>query len=74
MVAEFYDWADVRAELHDGDDEALAAEQVRTEAWVVAYRRDSVGPGQSQGVLGDEVEDHLAADRGDPADPGQRDQ
>lgn len=27
----------IRAELHDGDDEGLAAERVRTEAWVSAF-------------------------------------
>ena len=39
VTRELYDWDEVRAELHDGDDVALAAERVRTEAWVNAYRR-----------------------------------
>lgn len=34
---EFHDWDDIRAELHDGDDAALAAERARTEAWVNAF-------------------------------------
>jgi DNA-binding XRE family transcriptional regulator len=37
LSTEFYDWEDVRAELHDGNDEALAAERARTEAWVKAF-------------------------------------
>lgn len=37
MSAEYYDWEDVRAELHDGDDAALSAERARTEAWVKAF-------------------------------------
>ncbi|MET8151054.1 helix-turn-helix domain-containing protein [Actinoplanes sp. NPDC049668] len=37
LVSEFHDWDDLRAELHDGDDEALAAERARTEAWISAY-------------------------------------
>ncbi|MEV7625515.1 helix-turn-helix transcriptional regulator [Actinoplanes sp. NPDC089786] len=36
-MSEFHDWDDLRAELHDGDDEALAAERARTEAWVSAF-------------------------------------
>ena len=36
-MSEFEDWEDLRAELHDGDDEALAAERARTEAWISAY-------------------------------------
>jgi DNA-binding XRE family transcriptional regulator len=36
-MSEFHDWDDIRAELHDGDDEALAAERARTEAWVGAF-------------------------------------
>ncbi|BCJ32486.1 transcriptional regulator [Actinocatenispora sera] len=36
-MTEFYDWDDVRAELHDGDDEALAQARARTEAWISAY-------------------------------------
>jgi hypothetical protein len=35
---EFHDWDDVRAELDDGDGEALAAERRRTEAWISAFR------------------------------------
>ncbi len=36
-MTEFHDWDDIRAELFDGDDEALAAERARTEAWVSAF-------------------------------------
>ena len=36
-MSEFHDWDDLRAELHDGDDDALAAEHARTEAWVSAF-------------------------------------
>lgn len=36
-MADFHDWEDIRAELHDGDDEALAAERARTEAWISAF-------------------------------------
>jgi hypothetical protein len=38
LVTEFYDWDDLRAELRDGDVEALAAERARTDAWVSALR------------------------------------
>jgi DNA-binding XRE family transcriptional regulator len=36
-MAEFQDWDDLRAELHDGDEEALDAERARTEAWAKAF-------------------------------------
>ncbi len=36
-MTEFHDWQDIRADLHDGDDEALAVERARTEAWVGAF-------------------------------------
>lgn len=36
-MTEFHDWDDIRAELHDGDDAALAAKRARTEAWVNAF-------------------------------------
>jgi len=36
-MTEFYDWEEVRAELHDGDEGAVAAERARTEAWVNAF-------------------------------------
>lgn len=36
-MTEFHDWDDIRAELHDGDDDALAAERARTEAWASAF-------------------------------------
>ncbi|WP_432828102.1 hypothetical protein [Dactylosporangium sp. CA-092794] len=36
-MTEFHDWDDIRADLQDGDDEALAAERARTEAWVNAF-------------------------------------
>src|SRR5262250_397053 len=36
-MTEYHDWEDIRAELHDGDEAALAAERARTEAWVSAF-------------------------------------
>ncbi|MFG1871099.1 helix-turn-helix domain-containing protein [Micromonospora arborensis] len=36
-MSDFHDWNDIRAELHDGDDEALDAERGRTEAWISAF-------------------------------------
>lgn len=36
-MSDFHDWDDIRAELHDGDDDALDAERARTEAWVSAF-------------------------------------
>jgi len=36
-MTEFHDWNDIRAELDDGDGEALAAERAHTEAWVNAF-------------------------------------
>jgi DNA-binding XRE family transcriptional regulator len=36
-MVDFHDWDDIRAELHDGDDDALDAERARTEAWVGAF-------------------------------------
>ena len=36
-MTEFHDWEDIRAELDDGDSEALDAERSRTEAWVSAF-------------------------------------
>lgn len=36
-MTEFHDWEDLRAELDDGDDEALTVERARTEAWINAY-------------------------------------
>ncbi|MEV4496788.1 helix-turn-helix transcriptional regulator [Micromonospora arborensis] len=36
-MSDFHDWNDIRAELHDGDDEALDAERSRTEAWTSAF-------------------------------------
>ncbi|CUU60008.1 DNA-binding transcriptional regulator, XRE-family HTH domain [Parafrankia irregularis] len=36
-MTEFHDWDDIRAELHDGDEETLAAERGRTEAWISAF-------------------------------------
>ncbi|MET7950790.1 helix-turn-helix transcriptional regulator [Micromonospora sp. NPDC005324] len=36
-MVDFHDWDDIRAELHDGDDDALDAERARTEAWVSAF-------------------------------------
>jgi len=36
-VTDFHDWDDVRSELHDGDDAALATERARTEAWISAF-------------------------------------
>src|SRR4051812_16815276 len=34
LMTEFHDWDEIRAELHDGDDEALMVERARTEAWI----------------------------------------
>ncbi|MGI5180586.1 hypothetical protein ACQEVZ_30160 [Dactylosporangium sp. CA-152071] len=46
--AQFHDWDDIRAELDDGDSDALHAERVRTEAWVsdfdLAEERVGWGP------------------------------
>jgi DNA-binding XRE family transcriptional regulator len=36
-MTEFHDWQDIRAELDDGDRDALAAERAHTEAWVNAF-------------------------------------
>jgi hypothetical protein len=36
-MSDFHDWEDLRAELHDGDDEALEGERARTEAWIGAF-------------------------------------
>jgi DNA-binding XRE family transcriptional regulator len=36
-MTEFHDWDAIRAELHDGDEVALAAERAPTEAWVSAF-------------------------------------
>lgn len=36
-MSDFHDWNDIRAELDDGDTEALAAERARTHAWVSAF-------------------------------------
>ncbi len=36
-MTEFHDWDGIRAELDDGDSDALAAERARTEAWVSAF-------------------------------------
>ncbi|MFB9238743.1 helix-turn-helix domain-containing protein [Plantactinospora siamensis] len=36
-MSDFHDWDDIRAELHDGDDDALDVERARTEAWVSAF-------------------------------------
>ncbi|MCX5117459.1 helix-turn-helix transcriptional regulator [Micromonospora sp. NBC_00362] len=36
-MGDFHDWNHIRAELHDGDDEALDAERARTEAWISAF-------------------------------------
>lgn len=36
-MTSFHDWEDVRAELDDGDEAALAQERARTEAWVSAF-------------------------------------
>ncbi|MEU0559384.1 helix-turn-helix transcriptional regulator [Dactylosporangium sp. NPDC006015] len=36
-MAEFHDWDDIRAELDDGDSDALTAERARTAAWVSAF-------------------------------------
>jgi DNA-binding XRE family transcriptional regulator len=36
-MTEFHDWTDIRADLDDGDRNALTAERARTEAWVNAF-------------------------------------
>ncbi len=36
-MTEFHDWDGIRAELDDGDSDALAAERARTEAWVSGF-------------------------------------
>lgn len=36
-MTEFHEWDDIRAELDDGDGEALVAERARTAAWVSAF-------------------------------------
>ncbi|GAB3958491.1 transcriptional regulator [Micromonospora vulcania] len=36
-MSDFHDWDDIRAELHDGDNDALDAERARTEAWISAF-------------------------------------
>jgi DNA-binding XRE family transcriptional regulator len=36
-MTRFHDWEDIRAELNDGDEAALATERARTEAWISAY-------------------------------------
>jgi hypothetical protein len=36
-MTEFHGWDSIRAELHDGDDAALAAERARTAAWISAF-------------------------------------
>ncbi|MFI5896472.1 helix-turn-helix domain-containing protein [Actinoplanes sp. NPDC051513] len=57
-MTEFYEWEEVRAELHDGDDEAAAAERDRTEAWVSAFhlaeerRRLGLTQRQVAGLMG----------------------
>ena len=36
-MTDFHDWDDIRADLDDGESDALAAERARTEAWVNAF-------------------------------------
>ncbi|MGC4744954.1 helix-turn-helix domain-containing protein [Micromonospora sp. DT201] len=36
-MGDSHDWDDIRAELHDGDDDAFDVECARTEAWVSAW-------------------------------------
>ena len=36
-MSKFHDWKDIRAELDDGDSDALTAERARTEAWASAF-------------------------------------
>lgn len=49
-MGDFHDWNDIRAELHDGDNDALDVERARTEAWVSAFHlaeeRKRLGPPQ----------------------------
>lgn len=57
-MTEFYDWQDIRAELDDGDADAIATERARTEAWVSAFHlaeeRKRLGLTQRQvaGIMG----------------------
>ena len=37
-MVEFHDWQDIRAELNDGDTDALVGERERTDAWVRTFR------------------------------------
>ena len=37
LTSESHDWEDLRAELHDGDDEAIERERARTKVWVGAF-------------------------------------
>ena len=36
-MTEFHDWEDIRAELDDGDRDALGEERAGTEAWANAF-------------------------------------
>jgi hypothetical protein len=51
-MAEFHDWDGIRAELDDGDSDALAAERTWTEAWIsdfhLAEGRKRIGLTQCQ--------------------------
>ncbi|WP_030442884.1 hypothetical protein [Actinoplanes subtropicus] len=39
----FHDWQEVRAELRDGDEDAVAAERARAEARIEEFRRGGEG-------------------------------
>ncbi|WP_281428366.1 hypothetical protein [Actinoplanes hulinensis] len=43
-MTEFHDWDDIRAQLHDGDDEALAKERALTEACHLAEEKQGPEP------------------------------
>lgn len=51
-MTDFHDWEDIRAELDDGDEAALAEERARTEAWISAFHlaqeRERLGLTQKQ--------------------------
>ena len=42
-MTEFHDWDDIRAELDDGDNDAINAEQARTRAWARAFHLAGAG-------------------------------
>ncbi|WP_434742576.1 hypothetical protein [Micromonospora sp. SH-82] len=55
-MSDFHDWNDIRAELHDGDDDALAEERARTEAWVDASDLESRRTGSGRSDVGRRID------------------